>query len=91
MSASKIEAAILAMAAERAPKTLCPSDVARRLESDEDAWRALMPKVREVAQRLAKRGEVVVTQRGEPVDAVSARGPVRIGAGRSASVRPEKK
>lgn len=42
-----------------------------------DAWRDLMPAVRAVAHRMRAAGDVIVTQKGNPVDE-SARGPVRI-------------
>lgn len=55
-------------------------------------WRALMPRVREMAARLAERGEVVVTQKGKPVDARTAHGPIRIGSPpSSASPRPRER
>ncbi|OLR91776.1 DUF3253 domain-containing protein [Actinokineospora bangkokensis] len=53
----------------------CPSEIARALRPR--GWRPLMDPVREVAARLAERGELEVTQRGEPVDPARARGPVR--------------
>jgi hypothetical protein len=59
-------------------RTICPSEVARSLMGDED-FRPLMPHVREAAAELAGRGEIAVTQRGEPVDALAARGPIRLG------------
>lgn len=76
----RIEEAIREIVAERAPdRTACPSEVARRLVGDE-RFRELMPHVRESAATLADRGEIVVTQRGEPVDARTARGPIRLGS-----------
>jgi hypothetical protein len=42
------------------------------------AWRPLMPAVRAAAAVLAARGRIEVTQRGCPVDAHSARGPIRL-------------
>jgi hypothetical protein len=59
-------------------KTICPSEVARALAGDE-AFRPLMPQVREAAAALADRGEVSVTQKGRPVDARTVRGPIRLG------------
>lgn len=56
-------------------KTICPSEVARALAED---WRGLMPQVRVVADEMAARGEVVVTQKGRVVRAVDARGPIRL-------------
>ena len=75
----RIEAHILELAQERGPdKTICPSEVARSLAGDAD-FRPLMPHVREAAATLADRGELAVTQRREPVDARSAKGPIRLG------------
>lgn len=68
---------------ERRPDaTVCPSDVARALAVD---WRPWMPRVRAVAAALAERGEVVISQRGVPVDPEAIRGPIRIGRPRPAS------
>jgi hypothetical protein len=57
--------------------TICPSEAARAVGGKE--WRDLMPDAREAAARMADRGEVVVTQKGQEVDALKARGPIRIG------------
>lgn len=53
-------------------KTFCPSEAARRLSDD---WRPLMPKVRRVAAQL----DLQATQKGAPVDPVTATGPIRLG------------
>jgi hypothetical protein len=75
----EIEERITAMVDERgAGKTICPSEVARSLAGDGD-FRPLMPDVREAAAALAERGEIAVTQKGRPVDARGARGPIRLG------------
>ena len=75
-----IAAKILELLAARAPgATICPSDAARALASDEAAWRALMPQVRRAAATLAAAGKLRVTQHGEDVDALAARGPIRLG------------
>ncbi|HEX8645652.1 MAG TPA: DUF3253 domain-containing protein [Thermoleophilaceae bacterium] len=75
----RIERRVREMAEERgAGRTICPSEVARSLAGDED-FRPLMPHVREAAAVLAERGEIAVTQRGERVDALTARGPIRLG------------
>jgi hypothetical protein len=85
--AERIAAAILDAAARRGPgRTLCPSEVARAL--DPDGWRALMPAVRDQAARLAAEGLIAVTQAGLPVDARTARGPIRLGLGDPAPVSP---
>ena len=62
--------------ARAATSSICPSDAARA--EDPDGWRDLMPVARDAAGRLATRGVVQVTQRGEVVDVATARGPVRI-------------
>lgn len=46
-----------------------------------EGWRDLMPQVRRIADQLTGTGLVVVTQRGEPVVATEAKGPVRIARG----------
>ena len=83
----RIAETIRAMVEVRAPGTTCPSDVARIVGGHE--WRALMPAVRRVAQRLVEEGDVVVTQKGEPVGP-PWRGPIRIGlpARKDAEDRP---
>ena len=50
--------------------SFCPSEAARALSDD---WRPLMPEVRRVASTLP----LVATQRGTPVDPLTARGPIR--------------
>ncbi|XWN30272.1 MAG: DUF3253 domain-containing protein [Devosia sp.] len=69
---------ILALTTARSPKSICPSEVARYLAPDEKGWRALMPLVREAAASLALSGQITVTQKGSPVDATTAKGPIRL-------------
>ena len=79
MVGALIEDVIRALLAARGPgKTICPSEVARVMAGDGD-FRPHMHEVRGVAAAMADRGELVVTQKGEPVDPRSARGPVRLG------------
>ena len=79
MPDERIEAVLLDLLARRAPDaTLCPSDVARALRSDEADWRTLMPRVRAVAGRLVERGLLRVTRGGRDVDAEAAGGPIRL-------------
>lgn len=59
-------------------KTICPSEVARDLWA-ESAWRDHMDDVRRVAAQLASDGRLLVTQRGEAVDALTVGGPIRLG------------
>lgn len=58
--------------------SFCPSEAARALAAD---WRPLMPQVRRVAATLAGEGRLVATQRGLPIDAAAARGPIRLRLG----------
>lgn len=70
---------ILALLASRAPTaSICPSDVARALSSDERIWRAQMPAIRRVAAQLAADGRLKVTRGALEVDALAKGGPVRI-------------
>ena len=57
-------------------KTICPSDVARANAGE--SWRAAMPAIRDVVEKLAAKGEIEVLQRGKKVDPKRARGPIRI-------------
>ena len=77
MSGPDLERAILDLLDRRAPRTICPSDVAREVGS-EDGWRDLMDPVREAAARLVDAGRLEVTQRGEVVDLTTVKGPVRL-------------
>jgi len=78
----KLENAIVEMLLARsAESSLCPSEVARRLEGEESAWRALMEPVRRAARRLAHRGIVEITQKGKVVDPSDFHGPVRLRRG----------
>ena len=79
-----LERTILQLLARRAPtSSICPSDAARAVAGDGD-WRRLMGPTREAARRLVAAGEVEVTQGGEQVDPVAARGPIRIRFARGA-------
>ena len=72
-----IESAILDLLARRADtSSICPSDAARAIGGE--GWRALMDDTRRVARRLVAEGRVQITQGGEVVDPLEARGPIRI-------------
>lgn len=60
-----------------ATSTICPSDAARAVGT-EDGWRDLMEPARRAARRLVAAGTVTITQGGRPVDPSTARGPIRI-------------
>lgn len=66
-----IRAVLLALAAERTGRTFCPSEAARRLSDD---WRPLMPDIRRIAATLPLKA----TQKGQPVDLITAKGPIRL-------------
>jgi hypothetical protein len=69
---------ILELLGERAVgASICPSEVARALRPDGD-WRSLMEPVRQAARRLQRAGRIQATQRGQPVDLGTARGPIRL-------------
>jgi hypothetical protein len=62
--------------------SICPSEVARALVRDGDAWRALMPAVRHTAARLARQQSVLITQGDVTLNPDSiGRGPVRLRRG----------
>ncbi len=79
-STEALEAEILRQTTERgADKSICPSEVARALAPEEDAWRRLMGPVRAAAIRLAKAGQVEVLRKGKPVDPeAEIRGVIRL-------------
>ncbi len=66
--------------AREADKTICPSEPARVVAHNEaiEDWRALMPAARKAARRLVAQGRAEILQKGRPVDASTARGPLRI-------------
>lgn len=71
-------AVIDTLLAERAKgATICPSEVARRLNPDD--WREQMPIVHEAVAGLAARGQIVVTWRGVPITPGPGTGPYRVG------------
>lgn len=72
----RIAATIRTLLRHRAGRSTCPSDVARVVGGE--SWRTSMAVVRDVAHELADAGELVVTQRGAPVQGRSAKGPVRL-------------
>jgi len=75
-----IAAAILRQAGERgAGKSICPSEVARALAPEEEAWRRLMGPVRDTAIALAREGRIEVLRKGKPVDpGQEVRGVIRL-------------
>ena len=80
---NRIELVILELLAERdLGKTICPSEAARRmaeLAGSPERWRAWLNRTRATAIFMAKRGSLVISQRGERVDPTTVRGAVRLG------------
>jgi hypothetical protein len=74
----RLEASIRALAEHRgSSSSICPSDAARAVGGDD--WRALMDDARTAARKLARSGDVEITQRGETVDPDrECSGPIRI-------------
>lgn len=68
---------ILSIAAQRGPdKSTCPSEIARMLFPED--WRKHMKNVVGAAIDLHKKGKVVITQKGIPIDVNQIKGPIRI-------------
>ncbi|NKE47908.1 DUF3253 domain-containing protein [Roseomonas frigidaquae] len=86
-SPEAITAEILRQTALRGPeKSICPSEVARALAPEEDAWRRLMGPIRAAAIRLARAGQVEVLRKGKPVGTDTAiRGVIRLRAPQAGS------
>jgi hypothetical protein len=69
------------LAARAATASICPSDAARRLRTDE--WRPLMAAIRRVAATLARASRLRITQgtrevAPDEIDAGTVRGPIRL-------------
>ena len=70
-----LEETIMEMLIERgAGKTICPSEVVRRLYPEN--WREKMDEIRSVAKELVIQKLIVITQKGEIVTP-DAKGPIR--------------
>ena len=78
-----IEPVILELLAVRgADKTICPSEVARRmaeLAGYPERWQAWLNRTRATAILMAERGSLVISQRGQRVDPANVRGAIRLG------------
>lgn len=83
----RLTGAMLTLLRHRDPdSTICPSDAARVVAGDR--FRTVMDDARRVAADLRARRVVVTTQRGDTVDPLEARGPIRIGRGADWDVAP---
>lgn len=71
------EVAIFDLLAALAPgKSVCPTDVAKRV--DPDHWRRRLGQVRTEAVQLAKAGRLLITRHNKPVDPDHFRGVYRL-------------
>ena len=57
-------------------KTICPSEVARKLFPED--WRSQMEAVRVEAKKLVEEGKLLITQKGEVVDPETFKGAIRL-------------
>lgn len=70
---------IMSMAKERgSTKTFCPSEIARKISSNEKEWRSFMEPIRLAAATLIDQGQLVCKQKGEIVDIRTVKGPIRL-------------
>ena len=60
-------------------KTICPSEVARAIAGQDGDWRSLMDDVRAVGAKMSNNGQIEITQKGQPVDLDTVKGPIRFG------------
>ncbi len=77
----RLETVMLELLQARGTKnSICPSEPARAVALNDaiEEWQALMPAARTAARRLVAKGRAEFLQKGRPVDASTARGPIRI-------------
>lgn len=76
---AQIEAKILELCINRGPaKSICPSEVARALEVQDDKWRALMKPVRTSAIALAEAGRIDILRKGKRTTPSEVKGVIRL-------------
>ena len=83
MSDNDIEQEIVRQLSQRAANSsICPSEVARALQTDAAAWRALMPQVPESAAAMRDAGRLRITRGGVDVpNDTLHRGAIRLARG----------
>ena len=75
-AAQDLRAEIMRQVAERgADRSICPSEVARAFG---EAWRGLMPLVREAACGLSRDGLIDILRKGRPIDPATIKGVIRL-------------
>jgi hypothetical protein len=80
ISDDEIVQAVFMLLRQRGPAaSICPSDAARSLAAAADGWRALMPRVRELARAEARAGRLRITQGPRTLDPEQpVRGAIRL-------------
>jgi hypothetical protein len=63
--------------ARGAGKTICPSEAAKELDSEN--WRSLLSKVRRTAQAMAKEDRIAIYRKGKPIEPDAIKGVIRLG------------
>jgi hypothetical protein len=99
-----LKQAILTLLAERTAdgdrsKTICPSEAAKLVAGDPRTkphntrrdWEALMEPARAAARCLAAQNKIVITQHNHPVNAATAKGPIRLALNKTNPHKPLKK
>jgi hypothetical protein len=72
-----LKIAILEFCRLRPDTSFCPSEVVRRMYPE--SWRAFLPDVRQKAWELYQEGEILLTQKGKPLEKnKKPTGPIRI-------------
>lgn len=59
----------------RSPKSLCPSEISRKLFED---WQSEMESVRQVCRKLHLEQKIIITQKEMPIKELNFKGPIRI-------------
>lgn len=72
----RLEATIKTLLRSRGTGSICPSDAARVVGGEQ--WREHMHTARSVAFDLRDAGVIAVTQKGQRVDGIEVRGPIRL-------------
>lgn len=64
-----------------AGKSICPSEVPRKLLGEQGAWRTHLKRTRSLAGQLIDSHQVVVLKKGKPVEASGMKGVLRLARG----------
>ena len=74
-----LEQELVATLTQRARhRTLCPSELARKLKPGDEDWRDLLEPIRMAARRLSRQGAIEILQSGRVIDPDTIRGPIRL-------------